>query len=97
MVEGAHLRRKSIPPPGYLCKNPTLWRMRAEEMRTLAEEARDSTVRAMMLRLAADYDWRAENVDDRAAQDSIMFRVATDYDSRSGLDSVADEPKRASG
>jgi hypothetical protein len=66
--------------------------MRAEEMRTLAEEARDSRVRAMMLRLAVDYDWRAENAEDRAAQDSIMFRVVTDYDPRSGLDSVADEP-----
>jgi hypothetical protein len=43
-------------------------------MRTLAEEAIDSTVRAMMRRIAADYDRLAESADDRAAQDSIMFR-----------------------
>ena len=49
--------------------------MRAEAMRTLAEEA-DSTVRAMMLRIAADYDRFAESADDRAAPDSIMFRTA---------------------
>ena len=50
--------------------------MRAEKMRTLAEEANDSTVRAMMLRIAADYDRLAESADDRAAHDSIMFRTA---------------------
>jgi hypothetical protein len=49
--------------------------MRAEKMRTLAEEAIDSTVRAMMLRIAADYDRLAGCADDRAAQDSIMFRT----------------------
>ena len=42
-------------------------------MRTLAEEAIDSTVRAMMLRIAADYDRRAESVDDRGAHDTVMF------------------------
>jgi len=72
----AILRRKSIPHPGYLFKTPTHWRMRAEKMRTLAEEAIDSTVRAMMLRIAADYDRLAESADDRAAHDSIMFRTA---------------------
>jgi hypothetical protein len=45
-------------------------------MRTLAEEANDSTVRAMMLRIAADYDRLAESADDRAAHDSIMFQTA---------------------
>jgi hypothetical protein len=70
------LRRKSVPHPDYLFKTQTHWGMRAEKMRTLAEEADDSTVRAMMLRIAADYDRLAESADDRAAHDSIMFQTA---------------------
>ena len=50
--------------------------MRAEKMRTLAEEAIDSTVRTMMLQIAADYDRLAESADDRAAHDTIMFGTA---------------------
>jgi hypothetical protein len=50
--------------------------MRAEKMRTVAEEADDPTVRAMMLRIAADYDRLAESSSDLAAHDSIMFRTA---------------------
>jgi hypothetical protein len=69
-------RRKSIPHPDYLFKTPTHWRMRAEKMRTLAEEANDPTVRAMMLRIAADYDRLADNSNDLAAHNSIMFRTA---------------------
>jgi hypothetical protein len=72
----AILRRKSIPHPDYLFKTPTCWRMRAEKMRTLAEEADDPTVRAMMLRIAADYDRVAERANDLAAHNSIMFRTA---------------------
>jgi hypothetical protein len=72
----AVLRRKSIPRPDYLFKTPTCWRMRAEKMRTVAEEADDPTVRAMMLRIAADYDRLAESANDLAAHNSIMFRTA---------------------
>jgi hypothetical protein len=50
--------------------------MRAEKVRTLAEEAVDSTVQAMMLQIAANYDGLAESADDRAAHDSIMFGTA---------------------
>jgi hypothetical protein len=71
-----HLRRKSIPHPDYLFRTPTHWRMRAEKMRALAEEANDSTVRAMMLRIASDYDRLAESADDHGTHDSIMFRRA---------------------
>jgi hypothetical protein len=77
------LRRKSIPHSDYLFRTATHWRMRAEEMRTLAEEANDSTVRAMMLRIAAGYDRLAESADDRAAQDSIMFQVVSPDDKTS--------------
>ena len=70
------MRRKRIPHPSYPFENAKHWRLRAEAMRTLAEEAIDSTVREMMLRIAADYDRLAESADDRAAHDSIMFRTA---------------------
>ena len=70
------MRRKSIPHTDYLFKTATHWRMRAEKMRTLAEEANDSTVRAMMLRIAADYDRLVERAADGASHDSIMFKTA---------------------
>jgi hypothetical protein len=70
------LRRPSIAHPSYPFDNARHWRMRAEKMRTMAEEAIDSTVQAMMLRIAADYDGLAESADDRAAHDSVMFRTA---------------------
>jgi hypothetical protein len=47
--------------------------MRAEKMRTMAGEAIDLTVRAMMVGIAADYDRRAESADDRGAHDTVMF------------------------
>jgi hypothetical protein len=72
----AILRRKSIPHSDYLFRTETHWRMRAEKMRTLAEEANDPTVRAMMLRFAAAYDRVAGQAADPAPQNSIMFRRA---------------------
>jgi hypothetical protein len=72
-MEEGRLRRKRIPHPSYPFENAKHWRLRAEAMRTLAEEAH-STVQAMMLRIAADYDRLAESADDRAAHDSIMFQ-----------------------
>jgi hypothetical protein len=44
---------------------------------TVAEDAQDPKVRSMMLRIAA------ANADDRAAQDSIMFRVVRPDNKRS--------------
>jgi hypothetical protein len=70
------LRRKSIPHSDYLFRTAIHWRMRAEKMRTLAEETSDPTVRAMMLRFAATYDRVAGSAADPTPQDSIMFRRA---------------------
>ena len=64
------------------------WRMRGEEMRTIAAETRDSTARAM-LRIAADYDRLAKHADDRASQDSLTLRVMSDYDELIGRGNAA--------
>jgi hypothetical protein len=68
------MKHKNGPDFGNLFKTATHWRRRAEEMRALAEDAEDATVRSMMLRIAADYDRRALNANDPAAQHTIMFQ-----------------------
>ena len=49
------------------------WQMPGEEMRALAEDANDPTVRAMMLRMAADYErlakWAEEEGKPKKAPD----------------------------
>ncbi len=48
-------------------QSPVHWRMRAEEMRTIAEETAEPAVRAMMLRIAADYDRLAKQTEERTS------------------------------
>lgn len=71
------MKREGILDPSDVIKSAAHWRMRAEELRTLADDARDPTAKAIMLRIAADYDRLAKHADD-SALDSI--RIATDGD-----------------
>jgi hypothetical protein len=52
--------------PPYFVKDPKHWRERATEMRTLAVQANDAETRAIMLRLANDYDNLAVRADIRS-------------------------------
>ena len=58
------MKRESILDRNDVFKSAAHWRNRAEEMRTIAEETRDPTVKAMMLRIAADYDRLVKHGDD---------------------------------
>jgi hypothetical protein len=46
--------------------------MRGEEVRTIAEGATDSTVQAIMLRIAEDYDRIAKHAQDSADLDARL-------------------------
>jgi hypothetical protein len=52
-------------PASYI-NDPDHWRKRAGEMSALASEIEEQEARAVMLRLAADYDKLAERATQRA-------------------------------
>jgi hypothetical protein len=55
--------------PVHVFDSAARWAHRGEEMRTLADEAPDPAVRAMLLRLAADYDFLARHAEQRSSRD----------------------------
>ena len=73
------MQLESVLNPGDVIQSATYWRLRAEELRTIADDAHDPGAKAIMMRIAADYDRLAQYADDSAALDSMLMRVGADY------------------
>jgi len=55
--------------PTSFINDPEHWRQRANDMRTLANSAKDARSKAAMLQIAAEYDGLAEMAEERSRSD----------------------------
>jgi hypothetical protein len=66
------MKREGVLGPKEISKTAAHWRMRGEEIRTIAEGAKYPSAKSILLGIAADYDRLAEQADERAALDAKL-------------------------